>query len=121
MVCCPCRSADGGDQPILHRDLKSPNVLLTARPGSGEPVTCKVTDFGLSRDKQLESAGGQDTAMMTGCGSVIDNLSTLDSDLIDPPRFGRPSSLTLTLCCGVLFAASGAVDGPRDPAGRALQ
>jgi len=80
VVCCPCRSADGGDQPILHRDLKSPNVLLTARPGSGELVTCKVTDFGLSRDKQLESAGGQDTAMMTGCGSVIDTPSTLDSD-----------------------------------------
>ena len=113
MVCCPCRSADGGDQPILHRDLKSPNVLLTARPGSGELVTCKVTDFGLSRDKQLESAGGQDTAMMTGCGSV--NRHPVHS------RFRRPSSLVLTLCCGVLFAASGAVDGARDPAGRALQ
>jgi len=34
--------------PIVHRDLKSPNVLMQSSPDAPY-VTCKVSDFGLSR------------------------------------------------------------------------
>ena len=59
------------DQPIIHRDLKTPNLLLTKRPVEGEDVEVKIADFGLSRDKGLDSANYQQTVMMTGCGSVL--------------------------------------------------
>ena len=38
---------------ILHRDLKSLNLLLTETiTGPTDFVQCKVTDFGLSRSKE---------------------------------------------------------------------
>ena len=60
-------------QPIIHRDLKSPNLLLATRPMDGEGVLVKVTDFGLSRDKALSAVNTNHAAteMMTGCGSVL--------------------------------------------------
>eukprot|EP01047_Picozoa_sp_COSAG01_P045936 COSAG01_NODE_4271_length_5194_cov_4.338567_2_plen_220_part_00 len=64
---------DGHDQPLIHRDLKSPNLLLATAPRAlqpGEPVLVKVTDFGLAKDKSFD-AQNQQTAMMTGCGSVL--------------------------------------------------
>ena len=51
------------DKPLIHRDLKSPNVLLTASPSDRDCVA-KITDFGLARDKA-------DDDNMTGCGSVL--------------------------------------------------
>ena len=56
-------------QPIIHRDLKSPNLLLATRPMEGEGVLVKVTDFGLSRDKALSAVNADHaaTVMMTGC------------------------------------------------------
>ena len=57
-------------QPIIHRDLKTPNLMLATRPADGDGVLVKVTDFGLSRDKAL-TAHQSKTAMMTGCGSVL--------------------------------------------------
>ena len=58
---------DNHGQPIIHRDLKTPNLMLATRPKDGEGVVVKVTDFGLSRDKALNVNQSQ-TAMMTGCG-----------------------------------------------------
>lgn len=58
-------------QPIIHRDLKTPNLLLATDPlRTGEPVVIKITDFGLSRDKGMGSTFNQ-TIAMTGCGSVL--------------------------------------------------
>jgi serine/threonine protein kinase len=64
---------DGEVQPVIHRDLKSPNLLLAQPPGgSAEEVQVKITDFGLSRDKQHDKQrGAMQTAKMTGCGSVL--------------------------------------------------
>ena len=59
------------DRPIIHRDLKTPNLLLATRPMEGEDVVVKITDFGLSRDKALDDMAHSQTAMMTGCGSVL--------------------------------------------------
>ena len=70
--------------PLIHRDLKSPNLLLTASPftintGDGTPEAdpdfvphVKITDFGLSRHKQQEesSAKHRQTVIMTGCGTL---------------------------------------------------
>ena len=60
-------------QPIIHRDLKSPNLMLATRPTEGEDVLVKVTDFGLSRDKALSAVNTNHaaTGVMTGCGSVL--------------------------------------------------
>jgi serine/threonine protein kinase len=42
--------------PVLHRDLKSLNLLL-ADPvrGPNDPVNIKITDFGISRVLDTES------------------------------------------------------------------
>jgi serine/threonine protein kinase len=63
--------AAGLDKPIIHRDLKSPNLLLARTPGPGPQgeVTVKISDFGLSREKEKTQEVG--TVMMTGCGSVL--------------------------------------------------
>ena len=64
-------------RPVIHRDLKSPNILLDKAPPVSRAsgwweVQFKVADFGLSRDKELISGGTHDkTGGMTGCGSVL--------------------------------------------------
>jgi serine/threonine protein kinase len=65
------KDAAGQDKPIIHRDLKSPNLLLAQSPGRGPnaEVTVKISDFGLSREKEKTQEVG--TVMMTGCGSVL--------------------------------------------------
>jgi serine/threonine protein kinase len=65
------------DKPIVHRDLKSPNLLLQYPPpkrgseGNAEDLVCKISDFGLSRDKNIEDGSQAGTALMTGCGSIL--------------------------------------------------
>ena len=64
------------DKPIIHRDLKSSNLLLVAPPvgDADEGLQCKITDFGLSRDKNVTREAqqlAQQTEQMTGCGSVL--------------------------------------------------
>jgi len=48
-----------GTPPVLHRDLKSANLLLFE-----DSYTCKVCDFGLSRLK------AQERSMTGNCGTV---------------------------------------------------
>ena len=66
--------------PVIHRDLKSPNLLLLYPPdsssGGGErqQVWVKIADFGLARNKKLDEASrgrAVQTGMMTGCGTVL--------------------------------------------------
>lgn len=60
------------DQPIIHRDLKTPNLLLVEPPQPGtEQLHVKIADFGLSRDKGLDEVNYTQTVLMTGCGSVL--------------------------------------------------
>lgn len=62
-------SRDGHVVPILHRDLKSPNVLLTEDPRtSGSDFSFQLTDFGLARRKGMNPRG---TVSMSGCGSTL--------------------------------------------------
>jgi hypothetical protein len=59
------------ERPILHRDLKSPNLLLCTPPDpSGEvrDLVVKISDFGLSKDKQTNSA--LHTVTMTTVGTL---------------------------------------------------
>ena len=44
------------DQAVIHRDLKSPNLLLAQPPGPGVEIQVKITDFGLSKDKSLDES-----------------------------------------------------------------
>ena len=59
--------------PIIHRDLKSPNLLLASAPpppGQEDQLLVKIADFGLSAEKAVDEAAMQ-TLLMTGCGSVL--------------------------------------------------
>ena len=80
-----------GKEPIIHRDLKSPNLLLVEyHPEVDFEPVIKITDFGLARQKDvrdteetesfrasLNGSGAQaarqearNTQMMTGCGTL---------------------------------------------------
>jgi serine/threonine protein kinase len=74
--------------PIIHRDLKSPNLLLVEYPPKDDIPVVKITDFGLARQKDVRDneetedfraslAGSEEsqeqarrTQMMTGCGTL---------------------------------------------------
>jgi len=46
--------------PIIHRDLKSPNILMCTRGRLDVPVVAKVADFGLSSFSAASLQGGGD-------------------------------------------------------------
>ena len=63
-------------QPIIHRDLKSANLLLATNPQllptGAEDVLVKISDFGLCRRKALKGRQWDPhTAQMTNCGSML--------------------------------------------------
>ena len=58
--------------PLLHRDLKSPNVLVcTRRPKPGEKVMAKIADFGLSSRMFLESYQDRAVENPTWCAPEV--------------------------------------------------
>jgi serine/threonine protein kinase len=77
-------------KPIIHRDLKSPNLLLVRFPSTEEEEgtfvpKVKITDFGLAREKDARdkdavgdfresiadgNAAMRQTQIMTGCGTL---------------------------------------------------
>ena len=42
------------DLPVIHRDLKSGNLMLTQMPTDDEEVVVKITDFGLTRESHTD-------------------------------------------------------------------
>ena len=55
-------------QPIIHRDLKSGNLLFATAPpedGTVDGICVKITDFGLSKDKQV-------TALASVCDNAVE-------------------------------------------------
>ena len=63
-------------QPIIHRDLKSANLLLATNPQlpstGAEDILVKISDFGLCRSKALKGRQWDPhTAQMTNCGSML--------------------------------------------------
>ena len=73
---------NGDTVPVIHRDLKSPNLMLLHAPpgvnssdGDEEFIPwVKIVDFGLARNKKLDkndSGKVLRTGLMTGCGSVL--------------------------------------------------
>jgi serine/threonine protein kinase len=56
-------------QPVIHRDLKSGNLMLTQMPGAGrEPgPVLKITDFGLTRESHVD---GHALTVSTAGGTV---------------------------------------------------
>lgn len=74
-------NSENHTMPVIHRDLKSPNLLLLHGPpdfngGQGEKqqVWVKIADFGLARNKKLDAESrsrAMRTGMMTGCGSIL--------------------------------------------------
>jgi serine/threonine protein kinase len=70
---------------VLHRDVKSSNVLLDAPPGAGRPVRARLSDVGLAR---TESGA----AMTVGVGTF---------GYMDPEYFAtgeRPSRAAPARC-----------------------
>lgn len=67
--------------PLIHRDLKSLNLLVSSAGGEDGIKRCKVTDFGMTRAKALGQDTGQNgappgsspeqamTLAMTRCGT----------------------------------------------------
>eukprot|EP01102_Stenamoeba_stenopodia_P014052 TRINITY_DN4636_c0_g2_i1.p1 TRINITY_DN4636_c0_g2~~TRINITY_DN4636_c0_g2_i1.p1 ORF type:complete len:1322 (+),score=264.84 TRINITY_DN4636_c0_g2_i1:1203-5168(+) len=67
------------DYRMIHRDLKSPNILLTKeKTANGELITAKVSDFGLSR-KLLLSPELQNR--------VVDNPIWLAPEIISKQKY----------------------------------
>lgn len=63
-------SSNHHSQPIMHRDLKSPNLLVATNPLAEETPYIKIADFGLSRDKAMDGTMNY-TVAMTGVGSSL--------------------------------------------------
>jgi serine/threonine protein kinase len=59
-------------RPVIHRDIKSANLLLVEAPMDHRSDVCvKIADFGLSKDKQVDAENNHATLKMTGCGSML--------------------------------------------------
>jgi tRNA A-37 threonylcarbamoyl transferase component Bud32 len=61
-IACGIRYLHAQQPPVLHRDIKSMNILITSTFG------CKVTDFGMSR-RAMRGIGNEDT--MTAVGTPL--------------------------------------------------
>jgi serine/threonine protein kinase len=60
------------DEPLLHRDLKSLNLLVSEPVrGVGSHVQIKVADFGLARHKDEDDGGEDETSRMTGMAGTF--------------------------------------------------
>ena len=82
-------------QKILHRDLKSHNILYNAHP-----KTClKIADFGLSRIIGSASTTVYVTVPSTRCW-IVPEVLTSKTDSVDKSRFEPASDM---FSCGILL------------------
>ena len=63
MLRCKFRRAPA---KLLHRDLKSSNVLLLSTTASPEEQTLKISDFGLARARQEQRSLSQEQFSAAG-------------------------------------------------------
>jgi hypothetical protein len=69
---------DEFDTPIIHRDLKSANLMLTTPPADPS-YTVKITDFGLTRESHIESTM---TASTVGHGGAAGTVLWMAPELV---------------------------------------
>ena len=65
--------------PLIHRDLKSLNILLSsgAKDASGVSMArCKVTDFGMTRAKALGQTSPEDAAAAGATPAEVSDVYT---------------------------------------------
>ena len=58
------------DKPVIHRDLKSGNLMLVRQP-AGEEVEVKITDFGLTREARAADATMAASTIAGPAGTVL--------------------------------------------------
>jgi serine/threonine protein kinase/class 3 adenylate cyclase len=62
------------EKNVVHRDLKSENVMLTPR------MTAKILDFGLAKLKEPESQANSDVTVLTQVGVVLGTVSHMSPE-----------------------------------------
>ena len=59
------------DKPVIHRDLKSANLMLVRPPAEGAVVEVKITDFGLTREARAADATMAASTIAGPAGTVL--------------------------------------------------
>lgn len=67
--------------PIVHRDLRSPNVFISHLDLEKQEITAKIADFGLAREVVQETSG------------ILKAWQWLAPEIIDPDKNGTHSCL----------------------------
>lgn len=90
--------------PVIHRDIKSLNVLLT------ENWVAKITDFGLAEVKQEIQSTVKQSSVGAGAGRGCGSLPWMAPELFNRhPQFGIASDIYAT---GMVFAEIATRDVP---------
>lgn len=75
------------DPPLLHRDLKTPNVML-ASSDARDPAVAKIADFGLTKELLTETLRGE-----TASNREVTNPTWLAPEVLAAKNYGKPSDV----------------------------